>query len=46
MIFVLGMNFLECALLADLSAVYDFKVRKVRFDKLAVVINKLIDFYG
>lgn len=46
MIFTLGINFLECALLADLSGVYDFKERRINFDKLSIVLDKLILTYG
>lgn len=43
---MLGMNFMECALLADISAVYNSYQKSIRFDKLSKALEEIKSIYG
>jgi hypothetical protein len=43
---MLGMNFLECALLADISGAYNQYKRCVEFDLVEKALDELGNLYG
>lgn len=45
-VFMLGMNFIECALLADVSGVYNSYKKQIDFKKLRKTIEEIRYFYG